>query len=308
MYERILTPLDGSQLAELTLPSVELMAARLGSEITVLHVDKTAEDSSRNIHQSYLDKTIEGIKSGIQKYRKGQETGEIKVQAVNVVGDPAEVIVDYADKNDIRLIIMATHGRSGLTRWMLGSVAERVVRATHKPVLLVRVRRPRDDVSPGHFPSKGTLLVCLDGSPESECILPHAEELATRLRNLELVLFEALPTGHFTVIPGGYDKVAHLEEQMAVDRVAAEDYLGRIVDGLKKKGIDARFEVRFGNDAEEIILFADELRADAVAMSTHGRSGIARWALGSVADRVLRRGNTPLLLVRPHGKSGDEAC
>ena len=94
---------------------------------------------------------------------------------------------------------------------------------------------------------------------------------------------------------------------MLADRAAAEDYLGGIADRLKQKGINARSEVRFGNSAEEIILFADELSADTVAMSTHGRSGIARWAMGSVADRVLRRGNTPLLLVRPH-KKDVESC
>ena len=137
MYEKVLVPLDGSQLAEIALPYVEEIAAKMGAEITLLCVSETDEAEEYNKHKSYLEQILGVAKNEAKKYLE-QPGAEIKMRSAIEVGHPAEEIVDYADKEDINLIIMATHGRTGLSRWALGSVAEKVLRAGTTPLLLVR--------------------------------------------------------------------------------------------------------------------------------------------------------------------------
>jgi nucleotide-binding universal stress UspA family protein len=126
MYRRIVVPLDGSELAEVALPYAEGFAGKLGAEVVLIHVYESADEKHRRIHELYLQKIAEDTKRGVKKYlKKGQ--GEVKVRSAVMAGHSAEQIVDYADKEDADLIIIATHGRSGIRRWVLGSVAAKVV-------------------------------------------------------------------------------------------------------------------------------------------------------------------------------------
>ena len=139
MYEKVLVPLDGSQLAEIVLPYAEEMAAKMGSEVTLLFVSETTEAKEYSKHQSYLEQVLGVAEHEAKKYLKQLGT-EIKMKSAVEVGHPAEKIVDYEEKEKINLIIMATYGRTGLSRWALGSVAEKVLRAGTTPLLLVRAR------------------------------------------------------------------------------------------------------------------------------------------------------------------------
>jgi len=138
VYERILVPLDGSELAELALPFAEELAARSGSEITLLCVGESAETEDYAKHEIYLEQIAAVTKHAAEK-RLDRPEGVINVRSTVSVGHPAQEIVDYAERENISLIIMATHGRTGVGRWALGSVAEKVMRAGTTPVLLVRV-------------------------------------------------------------------------------------------------------------------------------------------------------------------------
>jgi nucleotide-binding universal stress UspA family protein len=280
MYERILVPLDGSQLAERALPYAEELSGRLGSEVTLIYVSESIDDPHQHMHQFYMQKMAESTKQDAEAYaRKSGKELAIQVRSVNLAGNPAEEIVKYADSENIGLIVMSTHGQSGIRQWTIGSIANKVVRATKKPVALVRAEGPRPGV-----PRKDMLrkaLLPLDGSRESEAAMPYAAELASRL-GISVVLVQVLAIG---------------------DKALAEDYLEKIGAQLKQEGVTVESRVIFGEAATEIINLADEIHADVVAMSTHGRSGIGRWVLGSVAERVLYEGNTPLLLVR--GTVGD---
>jgi len=295
MYEKILVPLDGSELAEVDLPYAEELAGRLGSEGTLLYVSESAEDRYHRM-PIYMQEMAKATKRNAERYLEKPEGKAIKVESTVLVGHPADEIVAYADKEDIGLIVMATHGRSGIKRLALGSVAEKIVRTARQPVALIRAKGARPDVR-----EKGMLkkaLVPLDGSKESEASIPYIEELASKLK-AEVVLFQVLePTRYVYAGGAGAAKTPYTEKEMAPLKASAGDYLKKVAGGLEGKGITTRYEVRVGTAAEEIIKLADELYVDMVAMSTHGRSGISRWAFGSVADKVLHAGNTPLLLVR----------
>ncbi len=302
MYEKILVPLDGSELAQVALPYAEELAGRLGSEIILVFVSELAEDPNRHMHQFYLEKMVESEQCAIERYFKKSEGRAIQVRSAILVGNPAEKIVEYAEKEGISLIVLATHGRCGITRWALGSVANKVVRATKRPVALIRARGARPDVR-----EKGILhkaVVPLDGSKVGEAAVSYIEELAARLK-AELILLQVLALGYNTITAEGYEYVVYSEKQMASDRAFARAYLDGIGARLKGKGIVTGSEVRFGSAAEEIIKLADEIHADVVVMSTHGRSGVGRFVFGSVAERVLCEGNTPLLLIRAPGAVTD---
>ena len=182
MYQRILVPLDGSELAEVALPYAEELAERLGGEMTLLHVCDSAEDPNRHTHEVYIEKMAESM----------GERG-LKAKPALLFGHVAEQRVDYADTEAIGLIIMATHGRSGIRRWVLGDVAAKVVRASSRPVALIRAEagppKPRDGIL-------SKILVPLDGSKESEVVIPRVEPLASQL-NSEIVLLHVIAPTYF---------------------------------------------------------------------------------------------------------------
>jgi nucleotide-binding universal stress UspA family protein len=277
MYDKIVVPLDGSELAEVALPYAVELAGKMGSEIVLLSVLESAVAHEHDKRKIYLDKIVEDTKQHAEKHLVESGGRAIKIGAATRVGYPAEGIISYASKGDFDLIIIATHGRSGLGRWALGSVADKVVRTTtRQPVMLIRAGGAVPDVGKKDLLKK--VLVPLDGSMISEAVISYVRELAHKLKS-ELTLLQVVAQNN------------HISAD-------AESYLKRVCGLLGEKGITARYEVRVGAAADVIINLADELKIDMVAMSTHGRSGVARWVLGSVAQKVLLGGNTPLLLVR----------
>ncbi len=303
MYEKILVPLDGSELAEVALPYAGELAGRLGSEVTLIHVCESTEEQYHNMHQIYIQKMAEATKQLIKKYVEKPAAASITVKAELLNGHPAEQILDFAEKECVDLIVIATHGRSGVQRWVLGSVADKVVNATKQPVLLIRAKGVHHHEVDKVKTSK--ILLTLDGSKESEAVIPYVQELATKLK-AEVILFQVVPPPSPVItIPGETMQIPYTPAQVELWRIDALAYLEKTADEFKSRHIKVISEARVGDTAQEIITAADELKADLVAMSTHGRSGIRRWALGSTADKVLHGGNTSLFLVRAQGAKND---
>jgi nucleotide-binding universal stress UspA family protein len=212
-----------------------------------------------------------------------------------VVGNPADEIIDYAESKHIGLIIMATHGRSGIRRWAVGSVATKVLRGSRVPVALIRVDGTRPVI-----PKKGLLtkaLLPLDGSEVGEAALPYVEELAVGLRT-EVTLLQVVELKYVATGAQPWDYVPYRPEWLEAMEQSARAYLAGIEQRLKAKGIVANSRIESGASADRIMDVAEHIGADFIAMSTHGRSGVARWAFGSVADRLVHSGKIPLILVR----------
>jgi len=295
MYEKILVPLDGSDLAEIALPYAEELAGALGCDITLIHVSESADEKYENMHQLYIEKIVEATIQGAEKFRKNKRAKKIKVSSVHLTGHVAEQIVDYADKENIGLIVMTTHGRSGIRRWILGNVAAKVVRATDRPIALIRAK---DTPPEARTERINKILVPLDGSKASEVVIPHVSELASKLK-AEVVLFQVVAPSYFVyAIPGEAVLQPHSPEDLQNMIENSKLYLDKVGAEFRDKGIETTSEVGIGGPAEEIIRIADEIQVDMVAMSTHGHSSISLWAFGSNADKVLHAGDTPVLLVR----------
>jgi nucleotide-binding universal stress UspA family protein len=204
-------------------------------------------------------------------------------------GAPAEIIADTAQRLTAAVIVMATHGYSGVKRWALGSVADAVVRATSTPVLLVR----GGDGAPAQ-PAIRRVMVPLDGSERAKQAIPIAVNLAAAAR-AELLLLHAIappaPTFADHEPPAGARAKLHNQAARALQATAGE---------LRPYQLVVTTAVRDGPAVAAIVEEAAQRGVDLIVMATHGYSGLRRWALGSVADRVLHATTTPLLLVRTH--------
>lgn len=299
MYKKIVVPLDGSELAEAALPYAEELAAKLGSDIDLVHVYDSDHEKHHRVHELYTEKMAEATERGMEKHLGAGQSAGGRVRSAPLVGHAAEQIVDYAEKEDAGLIVMATHGRSGIRRWVLGSVAAKVARATAKPLALIRVDGAGVPSDTGALLNK--VLLPLDDSKESEQAVPHAEELARELKADVVLLHVIAPTYFAYSIPGETVEMPFTPEDMERFRSKSEHYLETVAEAFKKKGIGTATEVAVGAAAGEIMRLAEETPNALVIMSTHGRSGIGRWAFGSVADKVIHAANTPVLLVRTSG-------
>jgi nucleotide-binding universal stress UspA family protein len=302
MYKKILVPLDGSELAEVALPYAEEIALKINSEVKLLQVVPQSygvykADGEIYEHVSYIEKEMRILTIKAKDYldkvaKKLLGKGINAVTAVRT-GFAASEVSGLAKETNTDIIIMSTHGRTGISRWAMGSVANKIVRSSERPVILIRAKDTHAEVRQKDILDK--ILVPLDGSKESEAVIPYVEKLATEF-TIEVTLLHMLA-------PDPYIYSAKQFNLIESHKISAKNYIKSVALKLEQKGIvtKAMFrEVTTGYEADEIIKLADKIQADLVAMTTHGRSGINHWILGGVADRVLHGGNTPLLLLRPN--------
>ena len=299
MYSKLLVPLDGSKTAEQVLPFARILAATLKLPVELLAVIDIAAMSAhvRSDKARYLDTFIAEGERVSRDY-----LGEIaagfagaKVSCRVIRGKPADAIIEHAGAEKGTLIAMATHGRSGLDRWMLGSVAETVLRGSHNPLFLVRAHE--EGATDGAAMIK-SIVVPLDGSELAESVLPTAVEIAQAL-DLEVVLCRAYELAA-SVYQGNEDYLPNYDEMLRQVKVETESYLTEKAAALKAAGLSRVSTVALaGSGAEEIVRYAQTHRDALVVMCTHGRSGMSRWVLGSVTERVVRHSDDPVLVV--HG-------
>lgn len=279
MFQNILVPTDGSELSgSILIPVHRILAAQTVGSITLLRVLPAPEGGT---NAERLFETVSDTLRAVCQRLKDEG-----VRAVHRIerGDPVERIVQVALQTHPDLVAMATHGLTGIQRWVRGSVAEGVLRHCSSPLLLCNTHGI--DMA-GPYAGFKRILVPLDGSPLAEAILPLVTETAL-LYGAEIVLMRV------------DDAPEPADETQREDRVHfLETRLSEAKDTMDLTGIPKlSYEVRFGNAAEEILDAVDRLRVDMVAMSTHGRTGFQRLRFGSVAEAVMRHCQCPILVRR----------
>jgi nucleotide-binding universal stress UspA family protein len=298
MFTKLLVPLDGSKTAEKALPYARYLAQDKNLVIELLAVVDVANMATHMTAERalHLDTMVDDAVRASEKYLQAiaGTLPAAKIKSVVESGRPEEVIIEKAAAEQNTLITMATHGRSGMNRWLLGSVAEKVLRGTSNPVLLIRAT---ENTRTEDGPTLKSLIVPLDGSDLAERVLPTAVELAKQ-RNLEIVLIRAynIPTTAYAGVEG---YALPMDDLLKGMREEACEYLENKATDVKKLGIGrVSFTAKEGLAADEIISFAKTLPGGLIAMSTHGRSGVRRWVLGSVTETVVRHSENPVLVIR----------
>ena len=295
MYSRMLIPLDGSQTAEKVLPYARGLARSLKIPVELMAV--TVIVTLTPGKAQYLDTLVDAAILRNQEYLQKilQTFTGVSVDYTVEGGVPDEAIIMKAARDQGTLIAMATHGRSGVKRWLLGSVAEKVLRGSSNPVLLIRA--DEEAKSEGEITLK-QLIVALDGSELAEAVLPSVAELAKAI-NLKVTLLRS-----YTLPPiiGGYEGYIpnlDLNKLKTESEKDAVSYLDNKVQQLRNQGLnDVTPLASEGEAAETIIELARRSPNSLIAMCTHGRSGVMRWMLGSVTEKVVRHSGDPVLVIR----------
>lgn len=288
----VIVPLDGSELAERAIGLGRMLAQALDGTLELVTVIEepvlldfmpTLMMPEREHAEHYLATVAERLLPGIP------------VQTTALRGSPVDEILAHAARRPNPIVAMSTHGRGGLPRILYGSVADKVTRGATFPVALVRGTHPV-----AHWQSR-KILVPLDGSELAESALPLATALAG-LSDGETHLLRVAPSfWNAPYLAYGSEAMYLSSEQIGelTEEAQAEsrDYLDHVATRLRAAGARVSWEVRVGRPADEIIRVAETIEPDLVIMSSHGRGGIRRWALGSVAEEVLHRGTMPVVVV-----------
>lgn len=295
----ILLPLDGSELAEKAIWLAARIADRMRGQVLLLSVPEvygldpawysgaTIEAGAPMIPVDELMADARGkCESYMSEATRKLEGQGISVDAVIVEAAAEQAIVATAEERGAWLIVMASHGWGGMTRWALGSTADKVLRSATTPVAIVRADAEHID------PKLDQLMLALDGSREAEAAL-------IRMRVLAQALDSHLSIVHVIVEPTIAFESAALLEAEAQHHARMERYFAGIVEELREYGVEADYELLVGQDPAAALLDRQALDdVDLLAITTHGHGGISRLAFGSVADRVLRSANTPVLVHR----------
>jgi nucleotide-binding universal stress UspA family protein len=312
MFKKILVPLDGSTEAETVLPYVRDIAIRFDSEVDILGVGLGSK--RRRVNQlldNYVHHAVEHLQKNeitcraVLLYSDSRQElldytevtareHEIKAKGQVLYGGPPERILAYSRDHHINLIIMATHGIGGLRRWWLGSVFEKVVSRSTVPVLGIHSKQIRE-LDRDRKAVFRHILAPLDGSETGGAAMHDAEAIALKT-GASMVLVHVLPAPHAVEARWLGSEFTSFVKAM---HDAGQKYLSKVESRLSARGLDVKVRIVSGDPAGKIIEVAREEKADLIAMSTHGRSGIARWVLGSVADKILHESKIPMWLVRP---------
>ncbi len=302
---KIFHPTDFSPCADAAFVHALHLARRYGAALHVAHVAPSLfEHHLRDVLKAVLDEEAFEARQREEEQRRlhtlvtTYQAGDVPLVWASLRGlAPAAVLLDYAEAEDVDLVVMGTHGQRGVRRLLLGSVAEEVVRRASCPVLTVRAPETAPDVA---VLTLRRLLVPIDFSPHALSALRYAVALAApdqaHLDLLHVVDPVQRPAFYETGLRARRDLEAELEAE-------ALRHLEEIYAEIENPAADVAFHARTGYPPQQIVAFAEETAADLVVIATHGLRGLERFPMGSVAERVVRGAPCPVFVTRPFGKS-----
>ena len=299
MISHILVPLDGSALAECVLPHVLAIAPSVNTHVTLLHVLEPP-------HAKGDEQTIDPLEWHLKKREAGvyldviarrlRET-DIRVENVILEGLPADCVIDFANNNDVTLIILSTHGRSGLSGWNVSSVVQKIILRSFKSTLLVRAYTPpnREHTAIRY----NRLFVGLDCSTRAEYILPIAVKLA-QSHKAKLILGMVVPKpkmlSRFPLSDEDAQLVAHIVER---NHHTASQYFQGLQKQLSLQGVETQIQlIASDNVTAALHDMVEQQDADLVMLVAHGHSGGGRWPYGSMATSFIAYGTTSLMILQ----------
>ena len=299
MFDRVLVPLDGSDVSEQILPYAADLARASGAGLDLLRVCDTSDPALAGRSDGHmLTKLVGALRSEAESYLQTViatvDFAGLRVGAGVEEGSISSTIADVAGRHPNTVVAIATHGKVGLGRMFSGSVADDVLRTTSVPVLLVGPKHAGRGAE-----GFGAAVVPLDGSELGEKVLPLASSISRAL-GTDLVLVRVLPRGKYLLdrLAMGTGQASNDDEDVALD------YLHAIRDDLRREGArSTRQRIVYGRPADGILQVAGEMEAEHpgtfIIMTTHARSGAARLALGSVTDSVIHSAERPVLVIHP---------
>ncbi len=296
MCTKMLIALDGSKTAEKVLPYGRFLAEKLELPVEFVSVVDIGEvPGYAAVRKTPFDKSVEDAVRAARNYLEEvvkNFPGPTKFAVEK--GRAERVIIERAAADKGTLIAMATHGHSGLSRWLLGSVTEKVLTGTTNPLLLIKAT---EGAKTEREVTLQSIVVPLDGSDLAECVLPTVVEIAKRLR-LEVILFRACVVP-YSPFGGAANYRGIIDELLGSIKGEARAYLEKKIEELKCRGIEKiSYVLNEGHSADQIIAFGKRTKNNLIAMCAHGKSAAKRRMLGSIAETVVRHSGDPVLIIR----------
>ena len=289
-FKRILVPLDGSGLAERALVPALALAEAMLAKVFIIRV---AVPLSLNLDPKFYQHIIELRRDEAKRYLRSIQSrfasSAAEIEAQVVVGRGARSIINFVQEEEIDLIVMSSHGRSSVNRWIYGSVADKVV---HNAPCAKVIIHPQVIIDPC---SIKRILVPLDGSSLAEQALEPALALAEAM-SAELIFLQVTTAPQIFVQPVS-DRPG-LDDVMEAVELETSAYLQSVQATMGDSPVSSSLCVTSGPAAENIIDIADSQKVDLIVICSHGRSGIEQWAFGSVAEKVLRGANCVTLVIQ----------
>lgn len=304
MTRTVVVPLDRSEVAESALPFAVSLAQKIDASIILLAViDMPYEFAAWLEASTVIDARID-VEDAYADYLESLALKLEGVQVETVVrsGNAPSEIEKFVDGLEDPIVVMTSHGRSGISKLLIGSVTQQVVHRLETPVIVVPARTPEDQASDPA--ALETLLFPLDGSQFAEFALETALILMGDARP-KIHLLRVVEVVSWYGAAYSAQDYRGLDPYIEASRDTAESYLHMVATNLRDRGFEVTTAVAVGMVADQIENAANDQEADLVVMSTHGRAGVGRLIFGSVAERTLRQTPAPLMLVRPDADISD---
>ena len=289
MYETILIPTDGSEHAIRAAEHAHYLAQMFDA---TAHLVSAADIQTAGgmfnaggVDKAFIERVEAENEEAIAATEAAFEGDAVETAVLR--GRPADAIVEYADEHDVDFISMGTHGRTGVSRYVAGSVTERVVRQASCPVLTAKAVE-RSELTGGYE----EVMIPTDGSDAASIAIDHGIEIAkragARVHAVNIVDVGAITLTTNTSAP------TELVERFEAE---GERVTEAIADRATKAGLDVTTSVHEGLPASDLLAYANEHEVDLITMGTTGRTGLNRYLLGSTAERVIRHAEMPVLAV-----------
>ena len=302
MFDPILVPLDGSQLAECVLPHVFAFARTFHAKISLLRMlEKSQTDATAQL-VDLLTWQINKTKATLyleKTQAQFQESG-LRVQSAVLEGLVAETITEYAQNQGTKLIILSSHGQNGLTQWGISSVTQKIILSAPTSLLIVRARQYADyHVESAETPLYQRVLVPLDGSQRAENVLPNIIQLAQAHKS-QIHLVQVVQTPEMArQLPPEREDIALAEQVIARNQQEAGRYIEEVKSRSVLQGIAVQTHIITSDDsALALHQLAEQEQIELVALSAHGHSGNCQWPYGSMVNNFILYGKVSLLIVQ----------
>ncbi len=295
MIRKILVPLDGSALAEAALPGALWISRIFGANLILLHVIEHNAPASVHgeRHLRMEEEAMKYLKSVASSFPEDVHA-ELHVHTEEVRNVPRSIAL-HAAEMVVDLIVMCSHGKSGLRQLMMGSIAQQVISLASTPVLLIQPQKEQESL----FANPRCILVALDEDPEHACGLGLAGAIGQRSEvSLRLVnIVPRLDSLHGSEAATGRLLPVATSALLEIEMSEAKAMLAALAHPWAEKGIDVNVEVRRGDPPAQIAQAAAEAGAAMIVLGTHGKAGMDAFWAGSVAPRMPAMTDLPLLLV-----------
>ena len=299
MFDPILVPLDGSLLAECVLPHASAIARAFNSRVMLLRAldrNQAAEKAQLfDLLNWQINKT--GAKLYLEKTSARLQKSDLRVEVTVLEGLVAESITDFAQSQGMKLIILSSHGRSGLSQWGLSSVTQKIIFSAPTSVLIIRAHQPTASDLDERLYTR--IMVPLDGSRRAENVLPIVTVLA-RFHQSRIHLVHVVRAPEMArQMPLAREDVDLSNRIIARNREEAIRYLDQVRLHSPLEGIDVETHLLTGDNAASALHeFSDQENIDLVALSAHGYSGNNRWPYGSMVNNFILYSKVPLIIVQ----------